>query len=369
MVSESGCLLRQRDPKGHETVFRKRDLMSDLGSLVPALSEAAPCGEDLEYDPQFLEMELAGSGKPEQQYGATLIPAKPPDWPVVLELASSLAQRTHDIRVAMWQLRAGARLGGWAGAVEGLRLLQGLLAQHWEHVHPQLDAANGNSPLLRLSSLAPLTPQENPYPAPPLVLGDLREARLLPGDRNSPSIRDIELGMRAADPLAGELAPTETGILAAVRALLAKHDGLAHQMTAALQAVDGIVETLTRHLPASDRPDLTQVRKLLEAVARAAQRASGNTVLTGDGIGSSMVPIASGSAVAVGGTVNSRADVSRAIDQLCDWLERTEPSHPAPLLLRRAQRLLNKNFLEIIRDIAPDGTDQVVRLAGRPDKE
>jgi type VI secretion system protein ImpA len=82
-----------------------------------------------------------------------------------------------------------------------------------------------------------------------------------------------------------------------------------------------------------------------------------------------MVPMASGSAVAVGGTVNSRADVSRAIDQLCDWLERTEPSHPAPLLLRRAQRLLNKNFLEIIRDIAPDGTDQVVRLAGRPDKE
>ena len=345
--------------------------MSDLASSVPALSEAAPCGDDLEYDPQFLEMDLAGNAKPEQQYGDTLIPAKPPDWPLVLERANSLAQRTHDLRVAMWRLRAGARLRGWPGAVEGLQQIHALLDQHWANVHPQLDADDGHSALFRLSSLAPLTPQENPYPGPPVVLSDLREARLSTTDRNSPSIRAIELGLREADPLAGELVPTEAGIVAAVRALIAKDAGLAEQMAAGLQAVDGIAETLRQHLPASDRPDLTQLRKLVAAVARAAQLALGTAAPAGDTAGGSAQLATSVAAAGLGsgGSINSRDDVSRAIDQLCEWLERTEPSHPAPLLLRRAQRLLNKNFLDIIRDIAPDGAEQVVRLAGRPDKE
>ncbi len=344
--------------------------MSDPGSLLVALSEAAPCGDDLEYDSQFLEMELAGNGKPEQQYGDTVIPAKPPDWPVVLELSGSLAKRTRDIRVAVWRLRAAARLRGWAGAVDGLQLLQGLLAQHWEQVHPQLDAADGKNPLLRLAALSPLTPQENPYPGPPLVLGDLREARLLPADRGSPTLRDIELGLRAAEPLAGELVPTEAGIVAAVAGRLNQNTELAAQMQAGLAAIEGIEATLSAKLPAADVPDLAQLRNLLAAVARAAQLATGTAAPAVEGPAAAGAPAAAGSpAPVVAGAINSREDVSRTIDRLCDWLERNEPSHPAPLLLRRAQRLMNKNFMEIIRDMAPDGTDQVVRLAGRPDNE
>lgn len=342
--------------------------MSDPGPLLQALSDAAPCGDDLEYDSQFLAMEQAGHGKPEQQYGDTVIPAKPPDWPAVLELANGLAERTRDIRVAVWRLRAGARLRGWAGAVEGLQLLDGLLTLHWDHVHPQLDASDGNNPLLRLSALSPLTPQESPYPGPPLVLGDLREARLLASDRGSPLIRDIELGLHAAEPLAGELVPTESGIVAAVAALLAQSAELAPQMQAGLQALDGIVATLFSRLPSADLPDLTQLRKLLAAVARAADLALGNTPAdsAADGGAPAPSPVTAPSAP---GTINSREDVSRTIDRLCDWLERHEPSHPAPLLLRRAQRLMTMNFMEIIRDMAPDGADQVVRLAGRPDNE
>jgi type VI secretion system protein ImpA len=57
-----------------------------------------------------------------------------------------------------------------------------------------------------------------------------------------------------------------------------------------------------------------------------------------------------------------------AIGRICDWIERHEPSNPAPLLLRRAQRLMNKSFLDIVRDLAPNGVDQVEMLAGRPDE-
>jgi len=361
----------QRDFAGlPSTSFRTPEThMTELGPLVIALSETAPCGDDLEYDPQFLELERAGNGKVEQQYGDTVIPAKPPDWTAVLELAGGLAQRTRDIRVAVWLLRANARLRGWAGVVTGLQLLDGLLSQHWSQVHPQLGSSDDSGPLLRLSALSPLTPQESPYPSPPLVLSDLREARLLSSDRSSPLVRDIELGLHAAEPLAGELVPTQAGIVSAVAVRLAQHPELAGQMQAGLEAIDSIVATLSAQLSPADLPDLTQMRKLLAAVATASQLALGKvSSLEEAGVA---VAVATGGSAPAGlpGTINSREDVSRTIDRLCDWLERHEPSHPAPLLLRRAQRLMNKSFLEIIRDMAPDGTDQVVRLAGRADNE
>jgi len=35
-----------------------------------------------------------------------------------------------------------------------------------------------------------------------------------------------------------------------------------------------------------------------------------------------------------------------------------------PLLLRRAKRLISKDFLEIVRDLAPDGVPQVELIRG-----
>lgn len=342
----------------------------DTESLLVPISDDAPCGADLEYDPAFLELETAGAGKAEQQYGDTVIPAKPPEWVLVQEHAMALAGRTRDLRVAVWLLRSGARLRGWAGAVQGLQLLEGLLARHWAQVHPQLDASDGNSPLLRLSALSPLTPQESPYPGPPVVLGDLREARLT-ADRNSPLVREIELGLGAAEPVGNELVPTEGGIVEALRAQIAQKPELADSMQAGLKALEGIDAALAEHLSSSEVPDLSQLRKLLSTMARAAQMATGGAAAADPAATAAGIAVAAGLApVAVAaGTIQTREDVIRTIDRLCDWIERNEPTNPTPLLLRRAQRLMNKNFMDIIRDIAPDGIDQVKRLAGRQDDD
>jgi type VI secretion system protein ImpA len=341
----------------------------ELDSLLVPLSGDAPCGADLEYDAAFLALQAAGAGKPEQQYGDTVIAGKPPDWRAVQEHATDLVQRTRDLRVAVWRLRSGTHLRGWAGAVEGLQLLHGLLLRHWAHVHPQLDAADNHNPLLRLSALAPLTPQESPYPGPPPVLSDIRQSRLTQ-DRNSPQIREIELGLAAADPLPGELVPTEAGILAAVRSRLAQHPDLVTSMQAGVEALEGIAAVLAEHLPASDLPDLVALRKLLAAVALAGQLADADAGAASSNA-EDTTPTTSKTAApaAVPGAIQNRDDVIRTLDRLCDWIERNEPTNPTPLLLRRAQRLMKKNFMDIIRDIAPDGIDQVKRLAGSDDNE
>ena len=37
------------------------------------------------------------------------------------------------------------------------------------------------------------------------------------------------------------------------------------------------------------------------------------------------------------------------------------------MLLRRAKRLVSKDFMEILRDLAPDGVDQAERISGEGD--
>jgi type VI secretion system protein ImpA len=65
--------------------------------------------------------------------------------------------------------------------------------------------------------------------------------------------------------------------------------------------------------------------------------------------------------------IRTRADVLRALDKICEYYAEFEPSSPLPLLLRRGRRLVSKSFLDIIRDMAPDGVSQVESIAGKAD--
>ena len=64
------------------------------------------------------------------------------------------------------------------------------------------------------------------------------------------------------------------------------------------------------------------------------------------------------------GTVNSREDAIHAIDMICSYLERTEPANPAPLFLRRGGQLINQNFLQLMKMLAPEALSGVAGLVG-----
>ena len=323
----------------------------DLESLLSPLADDAPCGADLEYDPAFLALQAAASGRPEQQYGETVIAAEGPDWPAVHEQALALAARTRDLRLAVWLTRSGARLAGWPGAAQGLALAHGLLERHWAQVHPQLDAADNDDPTARLNALLPLTHAD-------IGLPDLRAAALT-GARGGPTARDVELVFGRAEPMPGETVPTEAGL---TDALAAAAPELAEGWQAAQQAVQGMVSIVERRTPGRG-PDFTMLGKLVGQVAQAGERAraqaSGRPAGDADGARAPR-----GQATEAPGRIASREDAIRTLQRVCDWIEINEPSHPAPLLIRRAQRLLNKSFIDIVRDLMPDGIGQVERLAG-----
>ena len=64
------------------------------------------------------------------------------------------------------------------------------------------------------------------------------------------------------------------------------------------------------------------------------------------------------------GNVQSRDDAIRAIDMICEYLDRAEPTNPAQLLLRRARRVINQNFLQLMKELAPEALNEVARVMG-----
>jgi type VI secretion system protein ImpA len=327
----------------------------ELEPLLSPLAGELPCGADLEYDPAFLALQEAGAGRPEQQYGDTVIPAQEPDWARIDAQGRELALRTRDLRVAVWLVRSGARLSGLAGAVAGLQLVQQLIERHWDQLHPQLDASDGNDATARVNALMPLL-------HPGAALGDLRAASLT-GRRGSPTVREIELALGRADPDPGESVPAEDAIVKAIAAALAEGPALADAMQAGLAALDTLAASLDARLPASQGIDFAPLRKVLQAVAEAGLRATGSA----PGTPEALPVVVTGARVAVAsgiGPIATREDAMRALDRACEWIERNEPSNPAPLLIRRSQRLMGKNFIDIVRDLIPDGLDQIDKLAG-----
>jgi type VI secretion system protein ImpB len=64
------------------------------------------------------------------------------------------------------------------------------------------------------------------------------------------------------------------------------------------------------------------------------------------------------------GTINSREDAIRALERVCEWIERNEPSNPAPLLIRRSQRLMTRTSSTSSATSFPTASDQIEKLAG-----
>lgn len=338
----------------------------DVDTLLAPVGESEPCGPDLEYDSAFLALEDAARGKAEQQFGDTIIPAEDPDWRKVQTLSGDLLARTKDVRVAVHLLRASTRLQGLGAAADGLRLIHGLLTQYWDHLHPMLDADDDNDPTMRLNALAPLVDGA-------CFLTDVRKATLVSG-RGGLTGRDLELASGKAQPHEGESVTPLAGVMQALRDGEAQQAGLLSALGGLAETVAAIDGVVTERATISG-PEFRPLRVLLQAISDLARQASGAAdgaldAAAAEAGGDAAWAAGAGMAVAVpAGMLRSREDAVQALEKVCEWIELNEPSNPAPLLIRRAQRLMSKNFMDIIRDLVPDGVDTIAKLAGVPNDQ
>ena len=340
----------------------------EIEALLSDVAADMPCGEDLEYDPLFAEMEKLAQETPERQYGDTIIPAEPPDWRGVKKAALSLLERTRDLRVAVYLARALLQSDGFPGFAEGLALVEGLIERYWDGVYPLLDPDDDNDPTLRINTIVALCDSET-------TLRDLRETPLVSSRALGRfSLRDVQVAMGVLTPVAGddEELPTQSRLDAAFQdADLEVLQATAEAVADARDRVERIETTLTDQVGVTQAPDMSdltgvlkEVRQVLtEQLQRRGVSATGET----EGQGESEDGAASGAATGqrlVVGDIASREDVIRMLDKICDYFSRYEPSSPVPFLLKRAKNLVTKDFMEIMLDLAPGGTEQANLIFG-----
>jgi type VI secretion system protein ImpA len=314
----------------------------------------AACGENLEYDEEFREMEKAAAGRPASQFDPEDVP---PDWRAVLGHTQSLFERTRDLRVAVYWTRACMRLEGVASLTEGLRLMHGLLSRYWDELHPLPDDGDAYARVNALNEMGSLRG----------TLGDLRDSLVL-NDRAVGELRgrDIEVALGALEPRSGDVAYSRSTVEQMLREGAQSKPELRDFPAQALATVTELQQLMRDRVGYASAPELdalvttlTGIRDVMPGAADSAEGAGG----AADGEGEGEAPRRGGGR-SLTGSIESRNDALRAIDMVCEYLERTEPTNPAQLLLRRARKLVNKNFVELVRELAPESLNEVARVMG-----
>jgi type VI secretion-associated protein, ImpA family len=328
----------------------------DLSVCFAEIAGEHSCGPDFEYHPEFLALQEATLSKPEQQFGETVIPAELPDWRAVEKQALALCARTKDLRIAVILARACLKNYGIEGLAQTLQLILQWLQQYWDDVHPRIEAdGEEHDPFLRTNALMQLVDTE-------ALIADLRSNVVIsPPGMGSIQVRQLEMLIdgKIMDSVPGS---TPEQVLAALREAKHNSEPTVLALEQAREHLEVIDRLLHNRLGDMQSPDLDVLLQLLSALTRPLQ--GEDTENTDVDAAMTESAMADNQGRARSGEIRSRDDALRALDRVCVYLERHEPTNPAPFLLRRAKKLMTSNFLEIIQDLAPDSVNQIERVTG-----
>jgi type VI secretion system protein ImpA len=347
----------------------------DFDRWLAEVTAEEPAGPNLEFDVSFGALERTAAGKPEQQYGSTVIPAEQPNWQEVAEQAANLLDRTRDLRVLVLLAVSRLHLDGLPGFVDALALTRELLETRWDQVHPHLDPEDDNDPTLRANALLRLAD-------PGRVLRPIRDLPLVISSLGvRVSWRDIAVATGAMEAEPDSDHPNEGVIRGAfgdsdpARITLLRDAAKRGEREA--MAISGVFDERAGF---GTGPDLTELAKMLREVHRGIERyavaeagtmpvdgQAGDMPAAGSGAAPARAAASTAVTAAMVTVVNTRAEAMRLLELVTQYYARNEPSSPLPLLLDRARRLAEMSFLDIIRDIAPDGLGQAQIVTGPAD--
>jgi len=330
------------------------------------------CGPDLEYVPTFLDFMASAQGRQEQQLGDAVIPAQEPDWRTVLKSGMALSRETRDLRIAVILTHAATEIHGLRGLADGLALIRDWLSAYWEPLHPALEIDGEHDPLMRANALSYLY-------SPNACLKAVRQARLVESRAGDLSVSDAESILKGR-PLVSEAAVVNTP--EQLKRLVADEYERNQDTFAALRQAATLQQDIAslwkNKLDAEYWPEFEVLSELLDRLAKLVDNLaitphpsntnSVNTysVLVQSSATSTANATPSGQAASLPDAVHNRRDAFRTLALARQYFERHEPSHPAPMLIQRIEKLENLSFSQIISELTPDALAQLKQLAGEP---
>ena len=325
--------------------------------LLEAIAAEHPCGESLE------DTQLLASFDAYGLFGRSAPLSAEIEWREIRDRSLEALAKSKDFRLLTHLASAVVRTDGFTAFVETLTIGARWLELWIDAVFPLVDEDG----ILRRSAL-------NGFADRMAMVDGVRRAPILTHRQlGSVSIRDIEIVTGHLIPAEGETGTvTEAqleGLFAAtpVEDLRALHD----QLNEAVTSLKSMEQAVSVRSGAQAAPDFST---LAVPLARTLKRVADHLATRADAVAEATPGAASGEAAAVTdvaaiGTVRNRQDATRALDAVAAFFRTNEPSSPIPLLIERAKRLVAKDFLEVLAELAPEALAPAKAASGVRDSD
>jgi type VI secretion system protein ImpA len=337
----------------------------DLAALISPISESEPCGPDLDLagDADYMNYVAKAesllpssffSGPEGQPFDRSSI-----DFAAELAAMKPLLADTRDIRLLVLLAKLLILNRDLAGFETAVRAMQELLKEYWDAVHPRGDDGMFNARSAALETLDDLPQVIFPLQYTPLI----RHARL-----GAVSYRHYMIASGEVQAREGE----ETPDLTAIENALMEVD--LPELVRVLGSIDALAIALADILTVCiDRAGIEQAPKLERLpglVGRIRTLLNGVVAKRDPSVAlAAGAPVEGGEAVAAApegtGEVRSLADAADALAAIADYFVRKEPSNPALLLVRQAQQLMGKSFVEVMQILVPAHVEQAAIYIGK----
>lgn len=331
----------------------------DIHGLLEPIPGSNPAGESLRYQGTYDRIaEARRQDDARLSQGIYKASLKRADWTTVESVCiDALATRTKDLQIAGWLLEAWLHLYGFSGVARGLRLLDGLCTQFWDHAYPSLDDGDLDGRLapfawiedklsLQLKQI-PLTVSHN----------DAGESYSYVNWESACHYENLAMkDPRTYQETVAKLNPTVAVFREAV-ALTDRsfYEELLESLDHALDACALLQQILDQNCGKA-APSFHNFNEALCAIQQLVyqdlhSRDEIPGTLNEESLPAETETPDSGMELWSSGPIRSRADAYRRLSEIADYLLRTEPHSPTPYLVRRAVEWGNMSLPELLQQI------------------
>lgn len=360
-------MLFHSEPEVNNKMVEKMTI--DLDQMLRPVEGDSPAGTNEEYSPIFMEMDELAIGVAPSQMGDSVIAGRDPDWKKLNSNCQELWKTTRDLRVAVYFSLSRFSMDGLGGLSQGLSLIEYLVKELWDSFYPELDADDDNDPTERLNILSTLSPVPGTFNDPIMFINHFRAQKLTDGKKYT--LRDymISTGDLEAKDEQVDAALLNAEMRTVPIAEMQERNALVKKIREQLQSISEAINTHTDGGTALFAPLQGELKILERFYAQYILPAGNETESTSTEKELSLS--AEADSVSRNDSFNivstfpkNREEALLFLQKGAEFFQRSEPTSPVPFLVRRALRMADMNFLDLLGDIEPSALEKGREILG-----
>ncbi len=322
--------------------------------------------EEYEGSADYQSLLVASTGRPERSMGDSVIPAEPPQWSEVRNIAKALLKSSPShLGPLTLLIKAEANLNGFVAMQEAFSNTQTALNEEWDSMLPSADEDDPEDMFYaRINLFRDLADD-------PQFIDDVYRVPLVDVKGiGSFSSRDIDIARGNMAGTAEEKERCQEGLIRGCFKETAPED--LQQALTALQTIaascDEVEQLFTEKAGSYNSLSLSGLKNKISAcesvfseyaeshieISTPADEAGDSQSSTGL---SGSADLVAASTIELSGLLGSRADAEFAFDRVLEYYCHVEPSSPVGVLAQRAKGMVTKPFFAVLHELAPTERD------------